>query len=240
MNILKNDSFRTILWAIFIALIIRSFILEPFNIPSGSMKPTLLIGDFLFVKKWSYGYSKHSLPFSPPIINNRIFKKSPQRGDVVVFKTPSDNKTDYIKRIIGITGDKIQMKNGVVYLNNEPLSKIQISNFIDEDKFGNVKEIEQFQETIDKKTFNTIDLVKNGIVDNTGIFIVPKSHFFVLGDNRDNSQDSRFINATGFIPEENLVGKAWFIFFSLKNSYFFEIWKWHKSIRYDKLFSLIK
>ena len=127
------ESLKTIFIAIFIALLIRSFIAEPFNIPSGSMKPTLLIGDYLFVKKWSYGYSKHSLPFSLPLINNRIFYKKPNRGDIAVFKTPEDNKTDYIKRIIGLPGDSIQLINGIVFINNIPLSKIQINNFIERD-----------------------------------------------------------------------------------------------------------
>ena len=132
----KYESLKTIFLAIFLALLIRSFILEPFNIPSGSMKPTLLIGDYLFVKKWAYGYSKHSLPFSIPIINNRIVYSKPERGDVLVFKTPEDNRTDYIKRVIGLPGDKIQIMNGVVFLNNEALPKLQIDNFIEENNIG--------------------------------------------------------------------------------------------------------
>ena len=237
-NIFKNESFKTIFLAIFIALLIRSFLIEPFNIPSGSMKPTLLVGDFLFVKKWSYGYSKHSLPFSIPIIKDRVFSRPPNRGDIVVFKTPSDNKTDYIKRVIGIPGDKIQLKNGVVFLNDNPLTKIQTGDFIDKDVYNNKIIIQKFKENIANKNYETLDLIKGGIADNTGIYKVPDKHFFVLGDNRDNSTDSRFSNV-GFIHEKNLVGKAWVIFFSLENSYFYEIWKWPKSIRYNRLFSLI-
>tara|TARA_B110000014_G_C20079980_1_gene564215 strand:+ start:272 stop:994 length:723 start_codon:yes stop_codon:yes gene_type:complete len=231
-------SIKTIILAIFIALIIRSFFTEPFNIPSGSMKPTLLVGDFLFVKKWSYGYSKHSLPFSLPIIKNRIFYKEPSRGDIVVFKTPEDNRTDYIKRVIGVPKDKIEIKNGIIFLNDSPVSQIQINNFEEIDLFGNKIQIDQYKEILLDKEYNTIDLNKFGIADNTNIYIVPDSHFFVMGDNRDNSQDSRF-STPGFIPKENLVGQAWFVFFSLENSRFYQIWKWPKSIRYSKILTKI-
>jgi len=234
------DSIKTIFYAIFIALLIRSLIVEPFNIPSGSMKPTLLVGDFLFVKKWSYGYSKHSLPFSLPIIKNRIFYNLPTRGDVAVFKTPSDNKTDYVKRIIGLPGDKVKILNGVVYLNSKAISKIQINNFVDIDKYNNISNIAQFEEKISGKIYRTLDINYDGMYDNTIEYLVPEDHFFVLGDNRDNSQDSRFLKSVGFIPKENLVGKAWFIFFSLKNSRFYEIWKWPKSIRGSRIFQLIR
>ena len=232
------SSIKTIFIAVFIALIIRSFFIEPFNIPSGSMKPTLLIGDFLFVKKWSYGYSKHALPFSIPIFKNRIFYKQPLRGDIVVFKTPEDNKTDYIKRVIGLPGDKIKITNGVVFLNNSPISKIQINDFQDIDFFGNKIKINQYKEILIEKEYNTIELEESSLGDNTSVYTVPDKHFFVMGDNRDNSQDSRF-SSPGFIPIENLVGKAWFIFFSLENSRFYEIWKWPKSIRYSKILSKI-
>jgi len=234
----KFESLKTIFLAILLALIIRSFIIEPFNIPSGSMKPTLLIGDYLFVKKWAYGYSKHSLPFSIPLINKRVFYSEPKRGDIAVFKTPSDNKTDYIKRIIGLPGDEIRIKNGVVFLNNDPINKIQVNDFIDYDKLNREISYEQFKEKISNKSFRVIEMNAKGIGDNTPLYIVPENNFFVLGDNRDNSQDSRFSNV-GYIPKENLVGKAWIVFFSLKNSYFFEVWKWPKSIRYNRIFSKI-
>lgn len=232
------DNIKTVFWAILIALIIRTFVVEPFNIPSGSMKPNLLIGDFLFVKKWSYGYSKHSFPFSIPIINNRIFEKNPKRGDIVVFKTPEDNRTDYIKRIIGLPGDKIKISNGVVILNNSPLSQIEINNFNDINNDGTLKNIQQFDEILPNKKYKIINLINNSIADDTITYNVPEDEYFVMGDNRDNSQDSRFSNV-GYIPKENLVGKAWIVFFSLKNSYFFEVWKWPKSIRYNRIFSKI-
>ena len=233
------ESLKTIFIAIIIALLIRSFIFEPFNIPSGSMKPNLLVGDYLFVTKWSYGYSKHSLPFSLPIIKGRIFYNQPERGDIAVFKTPEDNRTDYIKRIIGLPGDEIIVINGIVFLNNVALSKIQIENFKEKNSLGQTIEIAQFKEILMKKNYNTLDLLNNGIADNTNTFKVPNDYFFVMGDNRDNSQDSRFKNI-GFIPKSNLVGKARIIFFSLENSRFFELWKWPNAIRYSRIFSKIK
>ena len=239
----KNSFFsniKSILLAIFIALLIRSFIAEPFNIPSGSMKPNLLIGDFIFVSKWSYGYSKHSLPFSIPIIPGKILSKMPERGDVVVFKTPSDNRTDYIKRVIGLPNDKIQIINGQIIINDKLIIRKKIEDFLDVDINGNTIRNRQYKEYFYQLEINILDLKDNGIVDNTQVFNVPKDHFFVMGDNRDNSQDSRFISYVGFIPINNLVGKAQFIFFSLENSRFLEIWKWPKAIRFDRIFKIIK
>tara|TARA_Y100001970_G_scaffold22757_1_gene26391 strand:- start:120 stop:848 length:729 start_codon:yes stop_codon:yes gene_type:complete len=239
----KNKFFnniKSIFFAIFIALIIRSFLFEPFNIPSGSMKPNLLVGDFIFVSKWSYGFSKHSLPFSIPVIPNKIFSKTPNRGDIAVFKTPENNRTDYIKRIIGLPGDKIQIKNGIIIINNSEIIRKRTDDFIDYDKNNTIERKRKYKEYFFNKEFEILDLTDNGIVDNTPIFSVPNNHYFVLGDNRDNSQDSRFINTVGFIPSENLVGKAQFIFFSLQNSRFLEIWKWPKAIRYNRIFKKIE
>ena len=238
----KFESFKTIFWAIIIALFIRSFIFEPFNIPSGSMKPTLLIGDFIFVKKWTYGYSKHSLPFSIPLIPKRIFYKEPKRGDIAVFKTPQDNKTDYIKRIIGLPGDRIELKNGVVFINNEPVSKIQVDDFLDKDSNNKLIPVSKFEEYLKNIKHFTLD---KGLsrVDNVSKIEVPEDYFFVLGDNRDNSTDSRvpkIEGGPGLVPKENLVGKATIIFFSLENSRFYEIWKWPYSIRFYRIFSTIK
>jgi signal peptidase I len=240
----KRDSFlsnlKSISIAVFVALLIRSFIAEPFNIPSGSMKPNLLVGDFIFVSKWSYGYSRHSLPFSIGWSDKKIFSKVPKRGDVVVFKFPKDNRTDYIKRVIGLPGDKLRIKNGQIIINNEKILRKRTNNFIDNDDNVSSKRHRKYIEYFEDFQIEVLDLMDNGIVDNTKLYTVPEGHFFVMGDNRDNSQDSRFENTVGFIPFENLVGKARFIFFSLENSRFLEIWKWPKAIRGNRIFSTIK
>ena len=239
----KNSFFgnlKSIFIAIFIALLIRSFIFEPFNIPSGSMKPNLLVGDFIFVSKYSYGFSKHSLPFSIPLIPGKIFSNTPERGDVVVFKTPENNRTDYIKRVIGLPGDKIEIKNGIIFINGSEILRKKLNDFIDTDNKTSNKRVRMYSEYFFNKEINILDITDNGIADNTQLFNVPENHFFVMGDNRDNSQDSRFISTVGFIPYENLVGKAQFIFFSLENARFLQIWKWPNSIRYERIFQKIQ
>ena len=239
----KNSFFgnlKSIFIAIFIALLIRSFIFEPFNIPSGSMKPNLLVGDFIFVSKYSYGVSKHSLPFSIPLIPGKIFSNTPERGDVVVFKTPENNRTDYIKRVIGLPGDKIEIKNGIIFINGSEILRKKLNDFIDTDNKTSNKRVRMYNEYFFNKEINILDITDNGIADNTQLFNVPENHFFVMGDNRDNSQDSRFISTVGFIPYANLVGKAQFIFFSLENARFLQIWKWPNSIRYERIFQKIQ
>ena len=239
----KNSFFgnlKSIFIAIFIALLIRSFIFEPFNIPSGSMKPNLLVGDFIFVSKYSYGFSKHSLPFSIPLIPGKIFSNTPERGDVVVFKTPENNRTDYIKRVIGLPGDKIEIINGIIFINGSEILRKKLNDFIDTDNKTSNKRVRMYNEYFFNKEINILDITDNGLADNTQLFNVPENHFFVMGDNRDNSQDSRFISTVGFIPYENLVGKAQFIFFSLENARFLQIWKWPNSIRYERIFQKIQ
>jgi len=204
------------------------------------MKPNLLVGDFIFVSKYSYGFSKHSLPFSIPLIPGKIFPKIPERGEVVVFKTPENNRTDYIKRVIGLPGDKIEIKNGIIFINGSEILRKKLNDFIDTDNYTSNKRVRMYNEYFFNKEINILDLTDNGIVDNTQLFNVPENHFFVMGDNRDNSQDSRFINTVGFIPFHNLVGKAQFIFFSLENSRFLQIWKWPNSIRYERIFKKIQ
>ena len=238
-NFLSN--LKSISLAVFIALLIRSFVAEPFNIPSGSMKPNLLEGDFIFVSKWSYGYSKHSLPFSINLIPNKIFNKLPNRGDVVVFKTPEDNRTDYIKRVIGLPGDRIRIENGIIIINDEFIYRERLDDFIDYRKgiSQNLKRVRKYKEFFYDKEFEVLDVFDGYPQDNMGPFIVEENKFFVMGDNRDRSQDSRFPQ-TGQIPFNNLVGKARFIFFSLENSRFLEIWKWPKAIRGSRIFKTIK
>ncbi len=244
-KILKNIT--SILIAIFIALLIRSLLFEPFNIPSGSMKPNLLVGDFIFVSKYSYGYSRHSFPFSLADTKGKIFKgkffsKAPKRGDIIVFKTPENNRTDYIKRVIGIPGDKIRIINGEIQINGSIIMRKKIPPFIDKQKDQIIIENgrrRQYLEYFFEKEIKVLDIQDFGFADNTKIFEVPPNKFFVMGDNRDNSQDSRY-TTVGFIPFENIVGKAQFIFFSLENSRFLEVWKWPYAIRYERLFKKIK
>ncbi len=235
------DNAKTIFYALIIAIIIRSIFIQPFYIPSSSMEPNLLVGDRLFVTKYSYGYSKHSFPFSPPFFEGRIFSNQPKRGDVVVFKTPADNRTDYIKRLIGLPGDQIQFIDSNLYLNNSEILKSKLKN---EKKIfcGNTEiDVLLFEEFIsEKKKHLTVYLKDNGY-QNSDSFIVPDDHYFFLGDNRDCSKDSRFLTSVGYVHEDNLVGKAQFIFFSSDKSFgsIFYFWKWNKSIRFDRFFKKI-
>ena len=229
---------KTALWAAAIAIVVRTVAFEPFSIPSGSMVPTLLVGDYLFVSKYSYGYSRHSLPFSLPLIPGRIFAREPDRGDVAVFKLPTDNETDYIKRIIGLPGDTIQVRDGILYINSEPVKRERVNDFVQRDINGFSRRLRRFIETLPNGRRHAIlDLTDRGDYDNTRIFRVPEGHYFAMGDNRDNSQDSR--SAVGFIPRKNLVGRAEFMFFSINGSTW-EFWKWPWTIRFGRLFAGIE
>ncbi len=235
------ENIKTLLYALIIAIIIRSLIIQPFYIPSSSMEPNLLVGDRIFVTKYSYGYSKHSFPFSPPIYNERIFSKPPQRGDVIVFKTPADNRTDYIKRLVGLPGDQIQFIESNLYINNIEVLKSKISH--NDEIFCGKKKIDvfTFEEILsNKKRHNTV-YSKDFTYTNSDKFIVPDDHYFFLGDNRDCSKDSRFLTSVGYVHKNNLVGKAQFIFFSTDKSKanIFKFWKWNKSIRFDRFFKKI-
>ncbi len=235
------ENTKTLFYALIIAVIIRSLLLQPFYIPSSSMEPNLLVGDRLFVTKYSYGYSKHSFPFSPPIFKNRILFKEPKRGDVVVFKTPVDNRTDYIKRLIGLPGDQIQFIESNLYINNLEVLKSRISK---EDIIycGNNKiDVFTFEEVLPNQKKNITVYSKKFPFKNSDIFIVPEDHYFFLGDNRDCSKDSRFLSSVGYVHKNNLVGKAQFIFFSSDRSIgsFFSFWKWNKSMRFDRFFKKI-
>jgi signal peptidase I len=234
-----RESIKTALYAAAIAIFVRTFAYEPFNIPSGSMKPTLLVGDYLFVSKFSFGYSRHSLPFSLPLIAGRVFYAEPERGDVAVFKLPSDNKTDYIKRIVGLPGDKIQLRNGIVHVNGVAVGRRRVEDFIAENGAGVLHRIPRFIETLPGGREHAIlEVSDRGPGDNTRVYTVPSSHFFAMGDNRDNSRDSRFPNV-GFVPKENLVGRAEFLFFSIDGPVW-KVWNWFSSIRFSRLFSGIE
>jgi signal peptidase I len=251
MKLNKNiiiENIKTIFYALVIAVIIRSLLIQPFYIPSSSMEPTMLIGDRLFVTKYSYGYSKHSFPFSPPIFKDRLFFHKPERGDVMVFKTTRDNRTDFIKRLIGLPGDRIQFIDGDLYINNNQVLKTRISSndiiycsgSADANDSGQIK-VFTYNEKLSKQKTHKAVYKKIGNFKNSDIFIVPEKHYFFLGDNRDCSADSRYLPGLGYVPEENLVGKAQFIFFSsdFRIGSIFYFWKWNKTIRLDRFFKRI-
>ncbi len=239
------ETLKTIIYAVLIALLIRTLAYEPFNIPSSSMVPTLLVGDYLFVSKFSYGYSRHSLPFSLPLIPGRVFATAPERGDVVVFKLPSDNNTDYIKRIIGLPGDRIQVRRGLLHINGELVPRKRIEDFIERDRFGRYHRIAQFVETLPNgRKHRILEMSDAGMLDNTGVYRVPEGHYFMMGDNRDNSTDSRVSaargNGVGFVPVVNLVGRAEVMFFSTDGgARFWEFWKWPSAARFHRFFQVI-
>jgi len=235
------DNIKTIFYALIIAVLIRSIIIQPFYIPSSSMEPNLLIGDRLFVSKYSYGYSKHSFPFSPPLFKGRILKSKPERGDVVVFKTPSDNRTDYIKRLIGLPGDKIKFIDGDLHINDDQILKTRISTTDIIYCGSQTIPVNTFKEKLPNgKKYNSVYTKKYTFVD-SDTFIVPNKHYFFLGDNRDCSKDSRFLSEVGYVHEDNLVGKAQFIFFSsdYRKGSIFKFWEWSDILRINRFFKKI-
>ena len=235
------DNIKTLFYALIIALIIRSFLIQPFYIPSSSMEPNLLVGDRIFVTKYSYGYSKHSFPFSPPIFQGRILNNKPIRGDVIVFKTPADNRTDYIKRLIGLPGDKIRFIDSNLYINNTEILKSRISK--NNKIFWGNKAINvfTFEEILPNGKKYISVYLQDYSFQNSDLFEVPKDHYFFLGDNRDCSKDSRFLSSVGYVHKDNLVGKAQFIFFSSDKTLgsIFSFWKWNKTVRFDRFFKRI-
>jgi len=232
---------KTAFWAILLALTIRATIAEPFNIPSGSMKPTLLVGDYLFVSKFAYGYSQYSFPFGIIKFDGRIMGSEPEQGDVAVFKLPTDNKTDYIKRVIGMPGDTLQMKNGRLYINGELIERKKIDSYDVTDRYGNTENMTEYEQTLPNGvTFSIYEEGDNGALDNTRIFTVPDGHYFMMGDNRDNSQDSRVTKMVGPVPYENMIGRAEFLFYSTNGeAHLWEFWKWPWTVRYDRLLNII-
>jgi signal peptidase I len=241
------ETARTVIYAVLIALFIRTVAFEPFNIPSGSMIPTLLVGDYLFVSKYSYGYSRYSLPLGLPLIPGRILESMPDRGDVAVFKLPSDNKTDYIKRIIGLPGDRIQMRRGRLYINGKIVQRERVEDFVEHTDDGRIGRVAQYIETLPNgRKHRILEITDNGPLDSTNVYTVPPRHYFAMGDNRDNSLDSRVPNRTGmggvgYIPAENLVGRAEILFFSTDGgARLWEIWKWIGAMRFDRFLQAVR
>jgi len=235
------DNLKTLIIALLIAILIRSLLFQPFYIPSSSMEPTLLVGDRIFVSKYNYGYSRHSFPFSPNFSNKRFFSKIPERGDLVVFKTPADNRTDYIKRLIGMPGDTIQFLNGDLLINGNKVRRDEVES-TEIIRCGNFKlETKSFVETLPNGTKYLAVYKKRGTLQNTKQFVVPSDHFFLMGDNRDCSKDSRYLDSVGYVSNLNLVGEAQLIFFSNDTniSSLFKLWNLGDSFRFDRLFKVL-
>jgi len=227
----------TIVPVLIIALVIRTFLFQPFNIPGGAMEATLLVGDYVLVSKYSYGYSHYSLPLSPPLFSGRVFGAQPRRGDVVVFRLPREDSIDYIKRVIGLPGDRIQMTDGVLHINGAPVKRERIDDYVGADN----RRVKRWRETLPNGvSYTTLDFVDNGMLDNTDVYAVPAGHYFMLGDNRDNSTDSR-VPGFGFVPFENLVGRAQVIFFSVADGEpAWHFWNWPWSVRWSRLFTTVR
>jgi signal peptidase I len=229
---------RLLFHTLLIALAIRLLLFEGFEIPSGSMKSTLLIGDRLFVSRYSYGYSRYSLPFSPPLFSGRIFGSAPERGDVAVFVLPKDS-SNLIKRVIGLPGDRIRMVRGLLHINGVPVKRERVGDFIDDENGARVR---RWRETLSNGvSYQSLDLQDNGPLDNTEEYLVPPGHYFMMGDNRDNSTDSRVLSEVGYVPFENFIGKAQIIFFSIgDDARFWQVWSWPESARWSRLFTMVR
>ena len=238
----KSDLWETvkvIFQALLIALVLRTFLFQPFNIPSGSMMDSLLIGDYLFVSKYSYGYSSHSFPLSAAPFSGRVWSAEPERGDIAVFRLPSDTSQDYIKRVIGLPGDRIQMIEGVLHINGEAVQREKVEDFVDTGRFGEEIRVDRYRETLPNGvSYMTLDLGPS-LFDNTKVYEVPEGHYFMMGDNRDNSTDSRA--SVGFVPFENFIGRAEIIFFSIRpGSSPWMLWKWPTELRFNRLFTSLR
>ena len=236
---------KTIVYALLIALVLRVLLFQPFTIPSASMEPNLFEGDYIIVSKYSYGYSRHSTPISlPPSFSGRLLGHEPTRGDIIVFKLPRDNKTDYIKRLIGLPGDRIQVKQGVVYINDKPVVRKPMAPGTEDMGYGVLRPVQRFQETLPNGvSYLTNSYGPDGDVDNTGVYVVPEGHYFMMGDNRDNSLDSRFPEevGVGYVPAENLEGRAQIVLLSWKpGASIFKPWTWLLNARPSRFFHMLR
>ena len=233
------NNFKALFWALIIAGVIRTFAIEPFKIPSGSMKPNLLVGDFLFVSKWDYGYSRYSFPFGLPPFKGKIFESNPERGDIIVFKLPGQENINYVKRLVGLPGETIKVVNGEIYIKTKNSNDFEVLDQVDDgfffdDQYG--KDIKQLIEN----EYKILNITNDGPLDYTPEYEIPNDKFFFMGDNRDNSSDSRILSGVGFVPKVNIVGKVWFIWFSVDTDFSLsKFWNLPFHIRYDRLFSII-
>jgi len=241
-----GETIKVVIQALLIALVVRTVLFQPFNIPSGSLIPTLLIGDYLFVSKYSYGYSKFSLPFAPPIFSGRILASEPKRGDIAVFKLPRDGSTDYIKRVIGLPGDRVQMVQGRLLINGQVVPREPVQKIVTRDAFGREVPVPTYKETLPGGVSHLVIERDgdSGYYDNTNVFEVPAGNYFMMGDNRDNSTDSRVSpeeGGVGFVPFENFVGRAEVIFFSVEEGEAaWQFWKWPWTVRWSRLFQPVR
>lgn len=240
------ETIKIVIEALAIAMVVRLFFYQPFNIPSGSMKETLLVGDYLFVSKLSYGYSKYSFTSSFDLFDGRIFGAEPKRGDVIVFKLPRDNSTDYIKRLIGLPGDEIVVRGGVLFINGQEVPRVADGEFVTREDGGPPRRIKRYTETLPNGvTYHVLDSEPNGPFDNVGPYKVPEGHYFMMGDNRDNSTDSRAQWGVGYVPYENLIGRAEVIFFSAAVDEpgafsWTRPWTWPFDIRWSRFIKLVR
>ena len=238
------SNLKALFWALIIAGFIRSFIVEPFKIPSGSMKPNLLVGDFLFVSKWDYGYSRYSFPFGLPLFNGKLLEKSPKRGDIIVFKLPTKESINYVKRLVAMPGETIKISEGMIYVKKKGANEFRMYSqkllepFFD-DQYN--ADIMRLQENNTNRNYEVLNLSNNSMLDNTNEFLVPNDHYFFMGDNRDNSSDSRDIrNTVGFVPKENIIGKVRFIFLSIDTQFkLTKIYSIFNHLRYERFFKKI-
>jgi signal peptidase I len=234
------NNIKALLWALLIAGVIRTFAIEPFKIPSGSMKPNLLVGDFLFVSKWDYGYSRYSFPFGLAPFSGKIIEKSPSRGDVIVFKLPGQESINYVKRLVGLPGETIKVVDGLIYLKKVGSNNFEVVEQSNDGLFFD----DQYQTDINQlieSNYKILNLTDSGPLDYTPEYKIPKNKFFFMGDNRDNSSDSRVMSGVGFVPKENIIGKVWFIWFSVDTDFSLSrFWTLPLYIRYDRLLNTVK
>ena len=234
------NNLKALFWALLIAGVIRTFAIEPFKIPSGSMKPNLLVGDFLFVSKWNYGYSRYSFPFGLAPFSGKIFEKNPERGDIIVFKLPGKESINYVKRLLGLPGETIKVIDGEVFIKKNNALNFEKLNQVSDDFFFDDQYQEEIKQLIEAK-YKILNITDNGPLDYTPEYKIPQNKYFFMGDNRDNSSDSRVMSGVGFVPKENMIGKVWFIWLSIETQFSLsKFWTFPLHIRYERLFKSVK